>query len=417
MFTLGCWWGCGAGGRSASPLLCRVLWLRRSGGGRALGFAVALRARLRRCFGGLVHRCARVRWTYTFGCRHCFSRPSHLLKRSGVILILLGLAACSDTAVPAADDLVGPARLRLEPTPHVSFGGLDERPEYSFSMVSDGAFLDSDKFVILDSQNRDFKVYTTAGEHLRTFGREGDGPGEIGRLPTLLVSSDGSVRMWDGLQQRLTVFNDQGEHLESVRPLEGVEIRFAQVAGASSDNTVVWKRPSQTGGAEEAPTGAYRDTTFHIVRGLDGAVDTLAWTLGSRALQDRCQRAGSFHSRSSRARRVRCRRGRSADLRRFRRATLAIEESGRLRWPLLPLGDGTGACLSPGSRQPSETEWGSVAREAGERRPSAGRVRYSPTRRHRSGPRPGVPATFLSRSRQQPGRRPRATGHRSLRRI
>jgi len=205
--------------------------------------------------------------------------PKLSLKRPGVLVLLVGLAACSDTVVSAADESVGPTRLRLEPTPQVSFGGLDERPEYSFSLVSDGAFLDENKFVILDSQNRDFKVYSTAGEHVRTFGRQGDGPGEIARLPTLLISSDGAIRMWDGLQQRLSVFNDQGEHLESLRPLEGVDIRFAQVAGAFSDNQVVWKQPSQNRGADEAPTGEYRDTTFHVARAVDGAADTLAWTL------------------------------------------------------------------------------------------------------------------------------------------
>ena len=201
------------------------------------------------------------------------------MKRPSVLVLLVGLAACSDRVVSGAENFEGPTQLRLEPTPQVSFGGLDERPEYSFSVVSDGAFLAANKFVILDSQNRDFKVYSTAGEHLRTFGRQGDGPGEIGRLPTLLISSDGAVRMWDGLQQRLTVFNDQGEHLESLRPLEGVDIRFAEVAGAFSDNQVVWKQPSQSRGADEAPTGEYRDTTFHVVRAVDGATDTLAWTL------------------------------------------------------------------------------------------------------------------------------------------
>ena len=122
------------------------------------------------------------------------------MKRPSVLVLLVGLAACSDRVVSGAENSEGPTQLRLEPTPQVSFGGLDERPEYSFSVVSDGAFLAANKFVILDSQNRDFKVYSTAGEHLRTFGRQGDGPGEIGRLPTLLISSDGAVRMWDGLQ-------------------------------------------------------------------------------------------------------------------------------------------------------------------------------------------------------------------------
>ena len=200
------------------------------------------------------------------------------------LLTLLALGACAaDGGESASAASNAPDRLSLASTPGMAFGGLDDRPEYSFSVVSAGAFLGPDRFVILDSQASELKVYSTSGEHLHTFGRRGEGPGELGRLPRLLATGDGTIRIWDGLQQRLSVFDGDGRYLSSTRPMDGTEIRFVQLAGALSDNRVIWKQPSQSRGAEDAPNGVYRDTTFHVVRSPDGVSDTLAWTLAAEA--------------------------------------------------------------------------------------------------------------------------------------
>jgi hypothetical protein len=167
----------------------------------------------------------------------------------------------------------------------MSFGGLDERPEYTFTVVSAGSFIGQDRFVILDAQGYELKIYSTSGEHLHTFGRRGEGPGELGRLPELLPTSDGTIRIWDGLQQRLTVFDHEGRLLLTEQPMDGVEIRFVQLAGVLSDNRVIWKQPNESRGGEDAPTGEYRDTTFLVLRGADGLSDTLAWTRSTEAFR------------------------------------------------------------------------------------------------------------------------------------
>jgi len=206
--------------------------------------------------------------------------------RTTLLLFLLGvLGACAAEVGESTQDSAAAPQLVLSSTPHVAFGGLDERPEYSFSVVSAGAFIGPDRFVILDSQNHELKIYSTSGEHLHTFGRRGDGPGELGRLPELLPSADGTIRIWDGLQQRLTVFDDEGRYLSSVRPMEAGEVRFVQLAGALSDNRVIWKQPSESRSADDAPIGEYRDTIFHVLRSADGASDTLAWTLAAEAFR------------------------------------------------------------------------------------------------------------------------------------
>jgi hypothetical protein len=206
--------------------------------------------------------------------------------KAALLLFSLGLlAGCAGDAGESTADTAAPTQLMLSSTPRIAFGGLDERPEYSFSVVSAGAFIGPDKFVILDSQGHELKIYSTSGEHLHTFGRQGDGPGELGRLPELLPSAEGTIRIWDGLQQRLTVFDDEGRYLSSVQPMGAGEVRFVQLAGALSDNRVIWKQPNQSRGADDPPTGEYRDTIFHVLRRADGTSDTLAWTLASEAFR------------------------------------------------------------------------------------------------------------------------------------
>lgn len=206
------------------------------------------------------------------------------MNRKLPLIALLAAVACTSEAgeSPSPSSSALPS-LSLAAAPRISIGGMDERPEYSFSVVSEGAFLGGDRFVILDPQAYQLKVYSTSGEHLSTFGRRGEGPGELGRLPRLLTTGDGTIRIWDGLQQRLTVFDGTGRYLSSTRPMEGTEIRFVQLAGALSDNRVVWKQPGESRAEEDAPVGHYRDSTFHVIRDPDGTSDTLAWTFAAEA--------------------------------------------------------------------------------------------------------------------------------------
>lgn len=204
--------------------------------------------------------------------------------RSLLLLSLGVLGACTADSVDSSAESSGaPTQLILDSMPRMSFGGLDERPEYSFSVVSAGMFFGPDRFVILDAQGHELKIYSTSGEHIHTFGRRGEGPGELGRLPELLPAADGTIRLWDGLQQRLTAFDDRGKLLSTERPMEGLEIRFVRLAGALSDNRVIWKQPNESQGGDNAPNGEYRDTTFHVLRNAEGISDTLAWTLASEA--------------------------------------------------------------------------------------------------------------------------------------
>jgi hypothetical protein len=154
-------------------------------------------------------------------------------------------------------------------TSGMALGGLDERPEDRTSMVAEGAFLGTNLFVILDSQVHQVRVYSASREHLHSFGRRGEGPGEFDRLPMLLATGDGTIRIWDGPQHG-TTFDGEGRYLSSKRSMGRTDTRYVQLAGALSDNRVIWKQPSKSRGAEDAPGGVCRDTTFHELSNPDG---------------------------------------------------------------------------------------------------------------------------------------------------
>ncbi len=56
------------------------------------------------------------------------------------------------------------------------------------------------------------RVYDLAGNHLRSFGREGQGPGELGRFTRgMLVGSDGRIYVGDLNNQRINIYSREGE--------------------------------------------------------------------------------------------------------------------------------------------------------------------------------------------------------------
>lgn len=78
-------------------------------------------------------------------------------------------------------------------------GGSDERPEEAFFQVGPNSVgVDAaGRIHVLDASANRLQVFDAAGVHLRTLGRPGQGPGEIGIPGGLTVSPDGTVAVMD----------------------------------------------------------------------------------------------------------------------------------------------------------------------------------------------------------------------------
>jgi len=96
-----------------------------------------------------------------------------------------------------------------------TLGGVDDGPE-AFFRVGKGALSSNGRglLYVLDQGSHEIRVFSDRGEHLRTFGREGDGPGELHFPFAIAVSSDGSVSVVDLGKGALVRFDSTGSPLD-----------------------------------------------------------------------------------------------------------------------------------------------------------------------------------------------------------
>ncbi len=111
-------------------------------------------------------------------------------------------AACAQDYAPAADFMISyedvPAVTNTEPPPArlelvVSIGPktlTDAGSPDEFGRVTSVALGPHEEVFVADGLNREVRVFRLDGTHLRTFGREGEGPGEFRSLNSLAWAGD-----------------------------------------------------------------------------------------------------------------------------------------------------------------------------------------------------------------------------------
>lgn len=139
-----------------------------------------------------------------------------------------------------------PAAAQMERV--VRIGVLDGPPEYTFGRVGGLAVVPDGRVLVLDALAHALRAYSPEGEHLFSFGSEGQGPGEL-RFPTSPVILDGGIVVYDQRLRRLVRYTFSGEHVETrsfatdvaafsrLRPL-----RFGQWIGADAQLSVPERR-------------------------------------------------------------------------------------------------------------------------------------------------------------------------------
>ena len=215
------------------------------------------------------------------------SVPSIVRARTALpgLAATLALCACAGGGDAGTGD--GPAGLdgpdyTIEPrVEHVyTVGALEGESWETFGRVSRVAFDADGNLYILDSGAGHVVVIDPAGEYVRTIGRHGDGPGELGNPFGFLIDADGRVLVYDFAKQGFQIFTREGEFVESVSfdPQEGIpgqEI-YATPSGDVVSGGGFRIRLSADGGIEEPPPGRPIDRF-----GLDGSHEIVytAWDL------------------------------------------------------------------------------------------------------------------------------------------
>lgn len=105
-------------------------------------------------------------------------------------------------------------------TPILTLGGEDEGPEAFFSVSERTVGVDSaGRVYVLDAEGHRLLVFADDGSHLGTFGREGEGPGEIAWAIRLDVKPDGTALIEDIGRGRVHGFDPAGVPLETAEEL------------------------------------------------------------------------------------------------------------------------------------------------------------------------------------------------------
>ncbi|TVP42830.1 MAG: hypothetical protein EA350_14860 [Gemmatimonadales bacterium] len=94
-------------------------------------------------------------------------------------------------------------------------GSIDGNAWDSFTRVSSMAFGDDSRLHILDPAQRRIHVVSETGEHLRSFGTRGEGPGEFRSPVGVQVLADDRIVVADNGHQAFLVFSSEGVFLAS----------------------------------------------------------------------------------------------------------------------------------------------------------------------------------------------------------
>lgn len=152
------------------------------------------------------------------------------MARLAPLLLGIVVAACADTGTPEIATETDSAGVRIvtnstldvaswdvDPTPVVELGTVEEGGPEQFFRVSAARRLNSGEIAIHDG-SREVRIFDRTGTWLRSFGREGDGPGEY-RGPGRMFRLQGdTIAIFDTRLRRLTLLDDHGQVLRTISP-------------------------------------------------------------------------------------------------------------------------------------------------------------------------------------------------------
>jgi hypothetical protein len=217
-------------------------------------------------------------------------RIALLCSTLGSAIVVAGTLSCSggeETAAYTITDSagvdvvmnVGPqwqdgAGWSVDPEPYLTIGTATGDPEYELYNVTGAVRLPDGQIAVLNSGSHEIRFYDGNGQHLRSVGGEGGGPGKFQNPYDLYSLAGDSVVVYDVLQRRLSFFDRDGEYVRSFT-LPVNDKRYRAVDFFPDGAVLVQGRIPSEGGRQSGP---YRDESLFVVFNLEG--DSVA-TLGA----------------------------------------------------------------------------------------------------------------------------------------
>jgi hypothetical protein len=132
---------------------------------------------------------------------------------------------------------------RVAPAPALDIGVLDGPEQYQLFQVRDARRLDDGRIVVANAGTNEIRFFDAQGDHLRSVGRQGSGPGEFEGLGMVRPLPGDSLLAYDFRLTRASVFDAEGAFGRSFRVVPPTEGGFAFAVDAFSDGTLVVRSP------------------------------------------------------------------------------------------------------------------------------------------------------------------------------
>ena len=181
-------------------------------------------------------------------------QPRWLVRATSAWLygVFVPLAACGDNGEPRPPqaqftDSAGvaivtnppgdAARASIAPEPVLSIGAVDGPDEEIFGRIASVALDGAGNFIVADAQIGEIRIFDPSGDHLRTLGGAGEGPGEFRALTGAWPTAEGVIVAVDTRLDRITRFAPDGKLLTTATfdgPGERPLIRPIRLAGQAA---------------------------------------------------------------------------------------------------------------------------------------------------------------------------------------
>ncbi len=180
--------------------------------------------------------------------------PASESRDSAGVLIVENSRPADDSRLP----------WRIGPEPSLSIGELDGAEPYLLHEIGGALTLSDGRIVVANRGTNEVRVFDSAGEHLASFGRSGEGPGEFARLGGIGRWEADSIMVWDGRSRAISIF-DAGGTLGRSLTLEASPRPLAPGTALRGSRFLASGLGSRTG------QGYSRQELAYEVRDADGA--------------------------------------------------------------------------------------------------------------------------------------------------
>lgn len=202
------------------------------------------------------------------------------------ILVVLLLHGCSDSAsgpstvvhdsagVRVVESIRGgwtdEIGWRVDPRPFRTIGRVEGESPYVLHRVRGAVMLADGRVLLADAGSLEIRLFDPAGAFVRSFGRQGSGPGEFSDIAMLTRFGSDSLLIFDRDLQRVTIVSADLQGVARVSPIAGVEgVGRPTVRAALPDGSLIGRAnaPSGSGGA----TSMWQDSVVVIRFAPDGS--------------------------------------------------------------------------------------------------------------------------------------------------